>query len=467
MSVIEELEASGEVLSPAVRAALTTLETRIGELEARLGQNSTNSSRPPSSDPPGTTRPKRTPRGGKRGGQKGHRGHHRSLLPEEALDEIVPLHPTACTHCGASLVAAEPEGLPIRHQVAELPPVRAHVTEYRLLRVRCASCGHTTAATPPAEVGRRHFGARLSAFVCLLAGRFHLSRRQSRALLEEVLEVPPSLGSVQALLEEGSRALAPAWREIRQQVRQSAVAYVDETSWRWRGRRAWVWGAVTSGATLFHIGRSRSARGRHRLLGHDFAGVLTSDRWSAYQGHPPERRQVCWAHLARDCIALEESGTEAAPLGAWAVHECVRLFRLWHRFQRGEIDRAALRQDVAPLRARFQRLRLRLSASSVRAASRLGNSLRTLWPALWSWSRVEGVEPTNNAAERALRKAVLWRKNSFGSGSFRGLRLAERLLSVSETCRQQHRSALDYLTRATVAFRSGAPAPLLLPDLTH
>ena len=474
MSAIEELEAAGVEVAAPIRAVIVRLEEQIRalqaevlDLRARLGQNSTNSSRAPSSDPPGTARPRRPSRGGKPGGQKGHPGHHRSLLPEEALDDLVPLRPTCCVHCGACLESAEEVGTPLRHQVAELPEVRAHVTEYRLLHLRCTSCGGTSMAMPPAEVGQRHFGPRLSALVCLLTGRFHLSRRQSRALLEEVVAVPPALGSVQALLEEGSRALRPVWEEIRQQVRRSRVANLDETSWRLRGKRAWVWTAVTSGATLFHIGRSRAARALHRLLGDRFSGVLTSDRWSAYNRHPTAHRQLCWAHLARDCIALEESGTEASDLGAWAVRECVRLFRLWHRFRDGEISRAELPREVAPLRARFKRLLLRLSASPVRAAARLGRSLTTLWPALWTWSRVDGVEPTNNAAERALRKAVLWRKNCFGSGSFRGLRLAERLLSVSETCRQQHRNALEYLTQAISAFRSGVPTPLLLPVSTN
>jgi len=366
MSAIEELEAAGEVLSAGVRTVIVALEAvaarvplleaRTAELEGRLAQYSGNSSRPPSSDPPGAPKTKAKPRGGRRGGQPGHKGHHRCLVEEGRLDAAVPLRPDTCGQCGTSLVGGPEQGAPIRHQVAELPPVKAHVTEYRLHAICCPSCGRTTRAAPPAEVAGRHFGPRLSGFVALLAGRFHLSRRSTRALLEEVLEVPPSLGSVQSLLEESSRALQPAWAEVRTAVRAAPWVNVDETGWRCRARRGWVWTAVSETATLFHAGGRRNRRSLRRLLGRAYSGVLGSDRWSAYKHHPPPLRQLCWAHLARDFTALEEGGAEAAPLGRWGVAECVRLFRLAKQLRAGEITRAELARAVVPLKARLGRL---------------------------------------------------------------------------------------------------------------
>jgi len=477
MSAIKELEAAGEVITPAVRAVILSLEAiaarvplleaRIAELEARLAQHSGNSSRPPSTDPPGAPRAKPKARGGKRGAQRGHKGHHRSRVPPERVDAFVPRYPDSCGHCGTVLAGAPQSGPAVAHQVAELPPVQAHVTEYQLHALCCPTCGRTTRATPPAEVAGRHFGARLSAFVALLAGRFHLSRRQTRALLEEVLEVPPSLGSVQALLEESSRALQPAWVEVRCAVRAAACANLDETGWRCRARRGWLWVAVCAQATLFHAGGRRGRRAIRRLLGREYRGVLGSDRWSAYKHHPPPRRQLCWAHLARDFTALEESPTRAvAALGRWGVGECVRLFRLARQQRAGEITRAELVRAVGPLKARMRRLLGRMAASEAKAARRLGRDLLRLWPALWNWVEAECVEPTNNSAERALRKGVLWRKGSFGSASFRGLRMTERLLTASETCRQQKRSLLAYLTDAVTALRSGLPAPKIILSST-
>ena len=477
MSFVQVLEAEGEVLSPRVRevigaleaaaaavAQIPVLEARIAELEARLAQYSGNSSRPPSSDPPGAPpRPSAAPRGGKRGGQKGHQGHHRSRVAPGRVDHTLPHFPGACRRCGQDLAGAPVVGEPVIHQVAELPSVRAVITEHHLLQVRCPQCRAHTRAELPAGVGRSHFGPRLSAFSALLSGRFRLSRRETRALLSELLDVPPSLGSVQAKVEETSRALLPAYQEVRTAVRASTAVHVDETGWRLRKQRRWVWGAVTAEATLFRLGRRGSPDAR-RLLGSAYSGIVSSDRWGAYRQYPPEQRQLCWAHLKRDFQALSEREGEAARLGRWGVAECGRLFALWARLRSGKITRARMARLLVPVRWRLKRL-LKQGSTLGGKAGALCRDLSKLWPALWTWVHREDVEPTNNAAERALRKPVLWRKGSFGSGSGRGLRFVERILTVGETCRQQKIGMLDYLTHAIEAYRAGSSAPLLLP--TH
>lgn len=478
MSMVAQLEAAGEVISPAVRATILALEAQVAALQvevaelraevtalrARLGQHSGNSSRPPSSDPPDAPpRAKPQPRGGRRGGQKGHRGHHRSRLAPERVDHTLPHYPGACRRCGQDLAGAPVVGEPVIHQVAELPSMRAVITEHHLLQVRCPHCRAHTRGELPAGVGSSHFGPRLSAFAALLSGRFRLSRRETRALLSDLLDVPPSLGSVQARLEETSRALLPAYQEVRSAVRASAVLNVDETGWRLRQERRWVWGAVSAGATLFRLGRRGSPDAR-LLLGSHYGGIVGSDRWGAYRQYPPEQRQLCWAHLKRDFQALSEREGEVARLGRWGVAECGRLFQLWGRFRAGEITRGRMARLLVPVRCRLKRL-LKRGMELKGKARALCRDLSKLWPALWTWVHHEGVEPTNNVAERALRKPVLWRKGSFGSNSGRGLRFVERILTVGETCRQQGVGMLDYLTRAIEAYRAGLPAPLLLP--TH
>lgn len=224
-----------------------------------------------------------------------------------------------------------------------------------------------------------------------------------------------------------------------------------------------VWTAVTAGATLFRLGRRGSPDAR-RLLGSGYSGSVGSDRWGAYRQYPPERRQLCWAHLRRDFQGLSEREGETARLGRWRVAECSRLFCLWGRFRGGEITRNQLARLLVPVRWRMARLLKRGAALSGKARA-LCRELERLWPALWTWVHYEGVEPTNNVAERALRKPVLWRKGSFGFGSGRGLRFVERILTVGETCRQHKLGMLDYLTRAIEAHRTGSPAPLLLPTL--
>lgn len=467
MSAVEQLEAAGEVLSPAVRAVILALEARIRELEVRLASNSTNSSRPPSSDPPGAVRPKKKRSGKRRGGQKGHPGHHRSLLPPERVDQVVEHCPEECRHCGHALAGASTREVVGRHQVVELPPIRAEVIEHRTLALSCPACGKSSRAVLPREVGRRHFGARLSALAVLLTSRFRLSRRDQRAFFEDLLDVPaPSLGMTQAFIHEASAALHGAYEEIRAAVRASAGANADETGWRLRGQTRWLWTATTQQATLMRLGRSRSARELVRLLGRHFEGWLSSDRWSAYKSHPTEQRQLCWAHLKRNFEGLCLRGGAAAQTGHWGVEECDRLFHAWHGYVQGTLSRAELRKQIRPIRARFRRLlRWGAACESTKAAAMCRNLL-SLWPALWSFLRNEaldaGVEPTNNAAERSLRRAVLWRKTSFGSQSGKGLRATERLLSVTETARQRGIDLLDYLTRALTAHRQDSPAPQLL-----
>jgi transposase len=470
MSVLESLEQSGEVLSPAVRAALTLLEAqlsnaqeRIRELELRLGMNSRNSSKPPSSDPPQAKRGV-SGRRGKRGASKGHPGAGRKLLPEERIDDIIEYRAECCRRCGSSLASAPTTGEPGRWQTIELPPVRAHITEHRTLCCVCTGCGTRNRGELPPVVRTSHFGPRLVAFNAMLMSRFRLSRRQLRDLLSDLLDVPaPSLGSAQAHQEEVGAALLAPYQEIRAAVRQSTLAWVDETGWSLRGQSRWAWAAVSTRATLFRIGRNRSTRSRELLLGRDFPGVLTSDRWRAYDQHPLERRQLCWAHLKRNLQGIADAKGAGAHFGLWGVREAERLFGLWHQHQQGEISRAELRRAMVPLRMRFRRLLRGALRSADRRARAFGGDLLRLWPALWTYVHREGVEPTNNRAERALRAPVIRRKLCFGSQSGAGLRATERLLSVTETCRQHQRNLLGYLSDALTAHREQLPAPALLP----
>jgi transposase len=238
---------------------------------------------------------------------------------------------------------------------------------------------------------------------------------------------------------------------------------MDGTGWREGQQRAWLWTVVTRALTVFQIDHSRGGAAIDALLGADFSGVVGSDRWSAYHRFPAERRALCYAHLRRDFQALVDRGGAAAPVGRWGLAEIGRLFALWHRFRAGEYDRPELQRRLIPLQARLGRLLRRGQECPDRKAAGLCRELRKWWPALWTFARVEGVEPTNNVSERALRPAVLWRKGSFGSDSAAGTRFAEQLLTVVATCRQQGRRLLEFLVAAGEAALQGTVAPSLLP----
>ena len=468
MSLVEQLEAAGEVLSLAVRAALAgleqtnaRLEERIRELEVRLKLNSTNSSLPPSSDASGVKRTPKKPTGKKRGGQKGHRGHHRQRIAEERVDHLLEHRPAECGHCGQSLAGAEEAKAAWVHQVVELPPIRAWVTEHRMHCLRCPECRKLTRASLPAELEGRHFGARVVALAALLNGRYRMSRRETVDLLGRLLDVaPPSLGSTEAFAREASAALAPAYQEARAEVLRSESAGVDETPWTLAGGKQWMWVATALQATLFHVGSGRGTEELRRFLGSSFGGVINSDRWCAYQMY--ERRQLCWAHLTRNFRKLALRGGKAVPFAERGEAVCKRVFRLWWDLQEGRLEREQLGKKIELVQARLRRLLREGAASSDKRVAGFCRNVLKLWPSLWTFVR-EPVELTNNAAERALRPAVLWRKGCFGSQSEGGLRYVERMLTLTATARQQQVHPLDYLERAISALRSDATAPTLLP----
>jgi transposase len=462
----------------ALEAVVATLQGRVAELEARLRQDSSTSSRPPSSDPPATQAQRRAPpapTGGesgerrRRGGQPGHPGHHRALLGEERVDRVVVVTPPACRGCGTALPSERGGDDPAdeRVQVVELPPVRAEVTEYRLAARQCTACGTITRAVRPAEAGVGSFGPRLQAVAALLVGRYRLSRREAVACLAEVGEVELSLGSVAHLEQATSAALGPIVDEVATAVRQAAVANLDETGW-WQGRqRAWLWTAVTELLTLFRLDPSRSKAVVQALLGPDWTGIVGSDRYSAYRHLPLEQRQLCWAHLLREFRKLAAYNHHQRPLGERLLEITARIFAVWHRFRAATIDRPTLLVELAPLQAELrQALEDGLDPPHAVVAGALCGNLLDCWPALWTFAQVDGVEPTNNAAERALRPAVLWRKGSFGTQSDSGSRFVERIMTVAATCKQQGRSLLDFLVAAITAVRLGQPPPSLVPAPT-
>jgi transposase len=448
----------------AAQALILAQRERIHDLEARLGQHSGNSSRPPSSDPPRpAARPKVPTSGRKRGGQLGHRGVFRALLPVEQVDEVVAVVPGCCRHCQQPFPeTAVPRGWAWRHQVVELLPLAVRVTEYQMGVRRCPACGKRTRASLPPGVPRQPFGVRLTAVIALLSGRYRLSRREVRQLLEDLWAVRVSLGAVVRQELAQCAALAPVVEEARAAVQEATVVNMDETGWRQEQQRAWLWTVVTAVLTVFRIDRSRGGAVVGALLGADFAGVVGSDRWSAYNRFPAERRALCHAHLKRDFQALVDRGGEAEPIGRWGLAETERLFAFWHRFRAGKYDRKALERRLIPLQTRLGRLLGRGQESPDRKAARLCRELRKWWPALWPFARRDGVAPTNNGAERALRPAVLWRKGSFGSDSEAVSRFAERLLTVVASCRQHGRPLLAFLVAAgEAAVRHSLPPSLL------
>ena len=453
----------------ALEGQVTALRQEVDALRAQVaqgGRHSGNSSRPPSSDPPGAVRRPAAPPSGRRpGGQPGHEAHQRTLAPPERVDRVVEHRATVCSRCAAPLPVDVPSSGYVAHQVTELPVVRALVAEHRLHRVACPACGGTTRAPLPADVPRGAFGPRLQAAVALARGHFHLSERKTADLFGALLGAPLSAGSVDALCRDTAEALEEPVAALRAALPGARVVNADETHWPHpqARRRHWLWVAVTEAATVFTLAASRGSAVIKALLGEGYRGVVGSDRYAAYGWLDEACRQLCWAHLVRDMQALVDRGGGAREIGAAALAVADDLFREWHRFRAGALDRAGLLAALDPVQDALEAVVTRGLACGDPKALTLCAALDRLWPALWTFADAPGVEPTNNAAERALRQAVLWRKGSYGTQSDAGDRFVERILTVVATCKQHGRAALDYLTAACAAALQGLSPPPLLP----
>lgn len=452
--MIESQRATIQTLERAVSG----LRAKVEDLEAQLRKNSTNSSKPPSSDPPWKPpAERRQPGKRKRGGQPGHDGHERQLVKPDALVEVKP---ESCVHCGDRLTGEDAD--PWRHQVTEVPRISAQVTEYRLHSLCCAGCGQRTGAAWPEGVPRGAFGPRLQAIVAVCSGAYRLSKRNIAELVHDFFGVEISLGSVSNLEEATSEALAVPYEEAGVAVRATQVVHADETGWYQKSKLAWLWIAITSTIAVFLIRTSRSAKVAQELLGKHFVGFLVSDQYQGYHWLSGRRRQFCWAHLIRGFRGLLE-WPAAKALGERFLDFSERMFSQWHRIRDGTSSRAAFKITAESLRQEFAALLGEGMGSSHARVRGMCKTLLRHEPSLWTFVGHAGVEPTNNRAERALRTAVIWRKISFGTDSERGSRFVERMLTAVTTLRLQGRNVLEYVASACHAAHLGQTAPSLLP----
>lgn len=445
----------------ALEARVATLEGMMEAVQEQLTQTSRNSSRPPSSDPPHHERPRRPRSQRRRGGQPGHPGHTRTLIPVDEVDEVVVLKPEQCPQCQAPLLGDDPT--PWRHQVIEIPPMKPVVTEYQWHQLVCAACGEITRAPWPEGVPSGTYGPRVQATVSLYTGAYRLSKRTTQQMMDEVFGVPMSVGTIGPLEQATTAAVAAPVEEARRYVHEQAVAHLDETSWRQGGKRAWLWVAVTCWVTVFVVRMSRGGHVARELLGETFAGILVTDRYSAYNWYPVRWRQLCWAHVLRDFEAMRGRGGRSEEIGDALLAQAHQMFTWWHRVRQGTLKRSTFRSSMTPLRREVERL---LEAGSRCGVSKTVGTCRDILKrreALWTFVQVEGVEPTNNTAERSIRPGVLWRKGSFGTQSEEGSRFVESMMTVVATLKQQQRNVLEYLTAACEAALRGEAAPSLLP----
>lgn len=483
----EKTPASAKKLVEDMAQRIKKLEKQHAELLAvhqqlleLVNRTSKNSSSPPSQDPPGFgNKPRKQKSSKKLGGQPGHEGHSRDLYPIEKCSSVIEHHPTTCSCCGQSL-SGEDEN-PYRHQIVDLPPIEPIVIEHRLHQLTCGRCGNLNRATLPDDVNPSGYGVRVVAMVALLSGVYRNSQRMVQSALADLFGISISLGTVNRLRQEASNALANCVDEAKLYIQQQAVVGADETSFPQgnidgcnpQQRQAWVWVAVTPLVTFFEIALTRCTQAAQNLLGENFAGILNSDRHGAYNWVDLSRRQLCWAHLRREFIKISERPGVSKELGTALVKHQEKLFELWHRVRDGTLVRSDFVELVQDIRLDIKTVLQEAADNEIGAKENtpLSKTVRTcrqlfkVESAMWLFVTTEGVEPTNNAAERAIRPAVIWRRTSFGSQTQAGSAFVARMLTVAMTLKSQQRNILEFMTQAVIAAREEQKAPSLLPEV--
>lgn len=462
---IAELEA--QVAAKDARIAtleqqVAMLMKRVGELEEKLRQNSRNSHLPPSGDSPDErkqrSRDKSSSNPRKRGGQPGHGGARRELLPEEEVDEVVDLYPPECENCWAALPKV-PDHCASRYQQTELPPIKPHTTEWRRHQVTCPHCGYKTRAAHDKKViPQSPFGPRLMAIMAMITGIYHVSRRSAVGLLADLLGVRVSLGALSAVEARVGDAVQPVVDEAWDHVRGAGVKHTDGTSWYQAGLSMALWTIATAAATVFKIVADSSKATLRPLYG-ALTGILVSDRATSLTFWVMERRQICWAHLIRKFVSFSERDGPAGAFGRQLLDYAGIVFDYWHDYKAGKIDRATLVAWMAPVKKQVRELLDKAVAASIAQVSGACADIVEHEPALWTFVDADGVEPTNNHAEREIRAFVLWRKRSFGTQSARGNVFAANLMTVAHTARKRKRNVLALLVECCKAQREGTRAP--------
>lgn len=459
LSTEPPLPATVEACHAVIRESwdlMQEMRQRLQVLEEQVKLNSRTSSKPPSCDGPGrASRPSKPKSARKVGAQPGHKGGHRAMLPSDEVDEQILCQPEPqCVLCQGEVVIDAEKA--IRHQVFDLPPLKPQVTEYLRLRGVCRGCGKKHHAALPAGVPRGQLGPRVLALVGTLSGQFHLTQGKIQRLLEQVMGLRFSIGTISMAHGHVAQALAEPVQQLHEHLKREPVRHADETSHQSHNHPMWAWTQVCEWGAHFRLDPSRGQVAAKALLGEQPQGVIVSDRYSGYSFIDLQQRQACWAHLLRDFARIATREGLAGVIGQRLQACGIALFR-WREQAKPAGHFEWLQRSV--------RKHLQAGATQT-ACSRTANTCANLLKiesALWHFLRNPAVPLTNNAAERALRGFVIKRKLSFFTRSGRGLRFLERIFSTVQTCAIQGRQVFGYLQEAVHSWLSGKTAPSLVP----
>jgi hypothetical protein len=444
----------------------------IQKLLERLETNSKNSSLAPSKDRSSKNKSnikrneERRKNSKKSGGQPGHKKQERILLPLDKVDNVVQCYPDDKCHCGGQVILNTEAHR--RHQQYEFPIIRPIVTEYQIHSGLCNQCNKKQQGKLPSGVSFSMLGPRATAMTANLSGTYRISKQNIVNMYRDIFDFNLSVGMVCKAEKTVSHALSAPVNQAKHFIRSANQVGVnsDETGFKEKGKKMWAWIAASCLVAVFIIRGGRSKKIAKALLGKNFRGILCSDRYSAYQWVPNEKRQICWAHMERDFRKISERVGSSSIVGAELLAQTNNLFHFWHQFKDGHIDRDTLKKKTRPIRIFVEGLLRQGIRSKNKKTSGTCRNILSYGPALWCFLKTDGIEPTNNLAERLIRTIAIWRKTSFGTQSKAGSLYMERVMTVVATCKLQGRNILNYLTCAVKSYIEKSALPSLLPKIT-
>jgi len=442
-------------------AELTEQVKTLTRHVAQLSSNSATSSKPPSSDIVKPPKPE-SPNGPRRqGGQPGHRGHTRPAFGPDQIDHSENLHPKRCD-CGHALDPT-PVGQPKTHQVAELVEKPILVTEYRLHGHRCPSCGKVAwAKLPPGVIEGQLFGPCLQTLVGYMKGTLHASYTSLAAFWADVLGIGVTRSHLCNTIGRVNHALAAPYDELAAHIPTEPVLGVDESGWKDKGDRYWIWVFCTGLVSFFVIAKSRATKVLREVLGEVYGGTIISDFFSVYTSYANRLQQFCLAHLIRDMKFLTTLPEQVDQrFGRLLLIQFKRLFRFWHL--REKIPKARLDRLMFRIKDRVLALAAQYAEGERSKSRTLARRLVTHGESIFRFLFDPAVPPTNNISEQAIRTPVIDRRITQGSRSEMGRQWSARIWTVLGTCRKQGRSAWQFLQEAVSAHYFQTPTPSLLP----
>lgn len=442
---------------------IAALQEEVSELKEKLSINSKNSSKPPSTDLKKSKKKKKISNkksNKKQGAQPGHKGVNRKLEPVENINNIVECNPVSICDCGSNIVLNSKY---IRHQVYDINNYNSlFLTEYQIFKGACRCCNKKYKASLPKELDNTMLGSALKSRMSTLVSDFKLSKRDIKSLLKLFYGLEISLGTVSNAEARVTNALEQPYNSLAKITKEQNNLNADETRHYENNKINWAWVATNNDLTLLMFDKSRGKKAAKKLLGENYSGILTTDRYCAYNIVDSLQRQLCWSHITRDFIKISQRANDAGKIGDQLLFHQNKIFYYWNKYKLGVINFDKLGKAISIIKKSLKScLNNAINCSHKRTSGTCKNILK-FFESLFTFAKHEGIEPTNNHGERQIRKYVIYRKLSFGTQSKRGSRFIERIFSISATCKQQSKNTIEYIKQSIISFNSGLPPPVLL-----